>query len=101
MYDDLEINSADFDRGFYRSIIPGIVAVSVGLLLLLMFLFFLLAYYVTPIYKMLSNLSGYLTVGKKYTYSFEGDDQLSELNRDIAELTADNQQLRKRLNLKR
>ncbi|MBQ7194889.1 MAG: hypothetical protein IJS07_04585 [Bacteroidales bacterium] len=101
IYDDLEMNSANFDSGFYRSIIPGIVAVSVGLLLLLMFLFFLLAYYVSPIYKMLSNLSNYMTIGKKYAYTFDGDDQLSELNRDITELANDNQQLRKRLNLKR
>ena len=101
IYDDLERNSATFDRGFYRSIIPGIVAVGVCLLLLLMFLFFMLAYYVNPIYKMLASLSNYLALGKKYTCTFDGDDQLSELNRGITELTVDNQQLRKRLNLKR
>jgi hypothetical protein len=32
-YNELKKNSATFERGFYRSIIPGAVAVAVGLLL--------------------------------------------------------------------
>ena len=39
IYDDLKKNSLTFQRGFYRSIIPGAVAVGVGLLLVLMLLF--------------------------------------------------------------
>lgn len=97
IYDDLKKNSETFQRGFYRSIIPGIVAVSVGLLLILMLLFFLLAYYVNPIYKMLSGLDNYRSYNKKYSYSFDGDDQLKELNNGITELTSENQQLRKRV----
>ncbi len=97
VYDDLEANSATFDRGFYRSIIPGIVAVGVGLLLVLMLLFFILSYYVNPLYRMLSSLSDYRAMDKKYTVSFDGDDQLSELNEGISELANENQQLRRRI----
>lgn len=97
IYDELKKNSETFQRGFYRSIIPGAVAVLVGLLLILMLLFFLLAYYVNPIYKMLSGLNNYRSFNKKYTYTFDGDDQLAELNDGITELTGENQQLRKRV----
>jgi len=97
IYNDLEKNSSNFDKGFYRSIIPGIVAVMVGLLLILMLLFFMLAYYVNPIYRMLSGLDNYRSYNKKYNLSFDGDDQLSELNEGITEITAENMQLRKRL----
>ena len=97
IYDELKKNSETFQRGFYRSIIPGAVAVLVGLLLILMLLFFLLAYYVNPIYKMLSSLNNYRSFNKKYTYTFDGDDQLAELNDGITELTGENQQLRKRV----
>ncbi|MBO4447394.1 MAG: hypothetical protein J5764_04650, partial [Bacteroidales bacterium] len=38
---DLQSNSQDFDQGFYRSIIPGIVTVGVGILLVLLLLFFI------------------------------------------------------------
>lgn len=97
IYEDLEKNSRTFQRGFYRSIIPGAVAVGVGLLLILMLLFFILVYYVNPIYKMLAGLNNYRSSNKKYTYTFEGDDQLAELNDGIKELAGENQQLRKRV----
>ena len=97
IYDDLKKNSLTFQRGFYRSIIPGAVAVGVGLLLVLMLLFFILVYYVNPIYRMLTGLNNYRSFNKKYSYSFEGDDQLAELNDGITELTGENQMLRKRV----
>ena len=97
IYAELKRNSETFQRGFYRSIIPGAVAVGVGLLLILMLLFFLLVYYVNPLYKMLDGLNNYRSFNKKYTYSFEGDDQLSELNDGITELVSENQQLRRRV----
>lgn len=98
IYYDLKKNSETFQRGFYRSIIPGIVAVGVGLLLIMMLLFFIVAYYADPLYKMLSELDSYRSYNTKYNYTFEGDDQLSELNNGIMELTSENQQLRKRIN---
>ena len=101
IYNDLKRNSATFDRGFYRSIIPGLVAVGVGLLLVLMLLFFMMVDYVNPLYKMLANLNNYRSFNKKYTYTFEGDDQLSELNEGITEITGENQQLRKRISILR
>ncbi|MCR5571135.1 MAG: hypothetical protein K6F42_02675 [Bacteroidales bacterium] len=101
IYNDLKRNSATFDRGFYRSIIPGLVAVGVGLLLVLMLLFFMMVYYVNPLYKMLANLNNYRSFNKKYSYTFEGDDQLSELNEGITEITGENQQLRKRISILR
>ena len=97
IYRDLEENSVNFDRGFYRSIIPGIVAVGVGLLLILMLLFFVTSGYVRPVYKMLDGLKAYRNNDKKYTYTFDGDDQLAELNELVGELAEENRQLRHRL----
>ena len=97
MYQDLGRNSATFERGFYRSIIPGIVAVGVGLMLVLMLLFFILAYYVNPLCRMLDGLNAYRLSDKKYSVRFEGDDQLSELNEGISEIAGENQQLRRRI----
>ena len=97
IYNELQKNSQPFERGFYRSIIPGAVAVAVGLLMVLLLLFFLLAYYVNPIYKMLNGLTNYRSFGSKYSYTFDGDDQLSELNEGITEVVGENIQLRKRI----
>ena len=97
IYKDLERNSATFDRGFYRSVIPGIVAVGVGLLLVVMLLFFLLAFYVNPIYRMLDGLEAYRSQDKKYHVKFDGDDQLTQLNDGITELANENRQFRSRI----
>lgn len=97
IYEELADNSETFQGAFYRSIIPGMVAVAVGLLLVLMLLFFLESGYTSPIYKMLSQLRNYRTHGRDYTFTFDGDDQLGELNTSIKELTEENKTLRKRI----
>lgn len=101
IYEDLSVNSENFESGFYRSIIPGIVAVGVGLVLLLLLVYFLSVYYVTPIYKMLSSLKNYRSYGSRYNYKFEGDDQLAELNEGISEVASENHQLHKRISAMR
>ena len=97
IYADLKANSLRFDRGFYRSVIPGIVAVLVGLLLILMLLFFIISYYVNPLVRMLRGLDHYRSAGMKYTVDFSGDDELNELNEGIRQITEENQQLSKRI----
>lgn len=97
IFADLKANSATFERGFYRSAIPGLVAVGVGILLVFMLLFFVNAYYVTPLNRMLDAMNSYRNNDKKYTYKFEGDDELLELNSGIADLASENQDLRRRI----
>lgn len=97
IYNELQKNSATFERGFYRSVIPSAVTVAVGLTLVLLLLFFILTYYVNPIYKMLKGLDSYRSFNTKYNYTFEGDDQLRELNDGIAELAEENWQFRRRV----
>ena len=99
MYADLQENSGNFDRGFYRSIIPGIVAVGVGVILVLLLMFFITSFYVNPLNKMLEGLDDYRSMGRRYSYSFDGDDQLAELNEGITELTEENRQYRRRIKL--
>ena len=97
LYDDLEQNSRDFDSGFFRSIIPSTVAVSVGIILVFLLMFYIHVYYVSPIYRMLEALRDYLGYRRRYTYTFDGNDQLNDLNTSITELTEENRSLRKRI----
>ena len=101
MYADLQQNSESFDSGFYRSIIPGAVAVAVGILLVFLLMFFILAYYVDPLYKMNDALGNFIKYRHKYTYTFDGNDQLSDLNSSITDLTEENRQLRRRISILR
>lgn len=93
---DLMSKAEDFQAGFYRSIIPTVVSVGAGLLLLFLLLVFILAYYVKPIYKMLDALDGYENYKRKYTYTFDGDDQLQKLNSFVSDLADENMELKRR-----
>jgi len=97
IYDELLENSESFDRGFYRSIIPGAVAVSVAILLVFMLLFYIMAYYVRPIYGMHSALKDYLQFRHRYTFEFDSSDQLGDLNETVTNLTEENRNLRRRI----
>lgn len=97
LYDELRVNSENFDNGFYRTIVPGFVAVTVGIVLVLLLMFFITTYYVRPLYKMLDALDNYRSFGRKYSYTFDGNDQLKDLNDGITELAEENRQLHHRI----
>lgn len=96
------MTSADeFQEGFYRGIIPGVVITGAGLLLIFLLLFFILSYYVQPLNRMLGQLEAFNKEGvKKYNVDFEGDDELVRLNDNIRDLADENNQLKRRLRSK-
>lgn len=97
VHEDLMNKADDFQMGFYRSLVPGIVSVLAGLLLISLLLFFLMVNYVNPIYKMLDGLNQTIYQGKRYSYNFHGDDQLQQLNEQITEVVEENAELKKRV----
>lgn len=97
IHEELKSNSADFDAGFYRSIIPGVVSVGAGLLLVFLLMYYILVYYVNPIYKMSNGVDNYRAIGKKYGFAFDGDDQLANINTAITEIIEENVELKTRL----
>ena len=97
IYNDLLSNSADFDAGFYRSIIPGVVSVGAGLLLIMLLLFFTLVNYVRPIYRMTEGINAYRSSGRRYNFVFDGDDQLAEINSGVTEIIGENVELKTRI----
>jgi hypothetical protein len=97
IHEELMRNSADFDAGFYRSIIPGVVSVGAGLLLIMLLLYFTMVYYVKPICRMSDGIDGYRLSGRRHVYEFDGDDQLANINTGITELIEENVEYKKRI----
>lgn len=97
IHEELKNNSADFDAGFHRSIMPGVVSVAAGLLLVVLLMYFILVYYVNPIYRMSAGVDNYRSVGKRYGYTFDGDDQLANINSGLVELIEENLELKSRV----
>lgn len=97
IHEELKSNSSDFDAGFYRSIMPGIVAIAAGLILIVLLFYFIMVYYVKPICRMSDGLDSYRHSGRRYIHEFDGDDQLANLNNGISEVIDENLELRKRV----
>lgn len=97
IYEELKTNSSDFDAGFYRSIMPGIVAIGAGLLLIVLLFYFIMIYYVRPIYRMSDGIDGYRLSGRRHVYEFDGDDQLANVNTGVTELIDENVELKRRV----
>lgn len=101
IHGELHDNSTHFDATFYRSIIPGVVCVCAGLLLVVLLMYFTIANYVNPIYKIADGLNTYRSSGKRYAYILDGDDHLSDINAGVTELVEENMELKRRVkNLK-
>lgn len=97
----LMVSADEFQEGFYRGIIPGVVITGAGLLLIFLLLFYILSYYVQPLKRMLGQLEAFNKEGvKKYSVDFEGDDELVRLNDNIRDLADENNQLKRRLRSK-
>lgn len=97
IYDELRSNSADFDEGFYRSIMPGVVSVCAGLLLIILLFYFTLSNYVIPIYRISAGVDNYRLSGRKHGYTFDGEDQLANINTGVSELIEENIELKRRI----
>lgn len=97
IHEELRRNSDDFDAGFYRSIIPGFVSVAAGIVLIMLLFYFIMAYYVNPIYKMSAGIDNYRLSGRRHGYEFDGDDQLANINSGITELIEENVELKRRI----
>ena len=101
IHQELQDNSANFDASFYRSIIPSVVCVCAGLLLVILLMYFTISNYVNPIYRIAAGLNAYKSTGKRYGYSMEGDDHLSDINVGVSEIIEENIELKHRVkNLK-
>lgn len=101
IHGELQANSINFDESFYRSIVPGIVCICAGLLLVLLLMFFIIANYVNPIYRIAAGLNAYKSSGKRYANIMEGNDHLADINADVTEIIEENIELKHRVkNLK-
>lgn len=95
--DTFDETSVMFDEVFYRSVMPGVVSVGAGIMLIFLLFYFTMSNYVNPICRMSDGIDQYRQTGHRYSGSFEGDDQLANINAGITELMEENVELKKRI----
>lgn len=89
-------NSKIMSDSFYRSIMPGVVAVIVGIVLVFLFNYFINKYFVNPFQKMAEGVRDYINRKRSYTLVIEGDEELEEFSENIKELVETNKRLSKK-----
>jgi methyl-accepting chemotaxis protein len=88
-------NTAGLQEGFYRSIMPGIIAVAAGIILVLLFNYFINLYFISPILLISRGLKSYKEFNKSYTVQFDNDDELQDLNEEVRSLIEEHKTLKK------
>jgi methyl-accepting chemotaxis protein len=79
-------NSYKLKDNFYRMIIPLIVAIAVGLLLIILFNYFINYYFISPILKIIQGLKKYSEDKQPYDVKTDTHDEIYELNKEIKSL---------------
>lgn len=88
-------NSLTMTDSFYRSIMPGVVAVMVGLVLVVLFNYFISLYFVNPLQRISGGIADFLNRKKSYNIIVDTDDELHLLNENVKELVEMNKKLTK------
>ena len=83
-------NSKKVDATFYRSITPAIASVVVGLLLVMLFNYFINFYLINPLIRITKGIQGYRSYRKSYNVEVDGNgDELDQLNNNVRDLIED------------
>jgi len=95
--DALIESSQDIREGTYRSLMPGLVSVLVGLIMVLLFNYYLNYYLINPLLKVTRGIKGYRYHGLSYDVKLDNDDELEELNEVVGDIVEQNQSFKKEL----
>ncbi|MBQ7253962.1 MAG: hypothetical protein IJS30_04745 [Bacteroidales bacterium] len=89
-------NSQRVDETFYRSITPAIASVVVGLLVVILFNYFINFYLINPLIKINKGIQGYRSFRKDYTVSVDNNgDELDQLNSSVRDIIEDHKSVHK------
>ena len=86
-------NSMTMTDSFYRSIMPGVVAVTAGIVLVFLFNYFINFYFVNPLQRISAGVADFLNRKKSYNVAVDTDEELQELNDNVKELIELNKKL--------
>jgi methyl-accepting chemotaxis protein len=85
-------NSAELTSNFYRMVIPLIVAVAVGLILIVLFNYFINFYFINPVLKIIKGIKEYSVNRQPYNVKIDTRDEIHDLNREIKSLISNTKQ---------
>ncbi len=91
--EELAVNSQNLSDSYYRSLMPCVVAVGIGIVLVMLFNYFINFYFIRPILSITKGISNYILYKKSYNVVIENYDELQDLNQNVSELIDANKKL--------
>jgi len=89
----LHQNTQLIQDGFYRSLMPGVIAVASSILLLFLLSYFIRIYLILPLRQIRLGVKNTLLFKTKYQVKLPSDDELAELNESITKLCDEHNKL--------
>ncbi len=93
-------NTIKLQDGYYRSIMPGIIAVTAGIVLVLLFNYFVNLYFISPVLLISKGIKCYRENRKSYNVKFDNDDEIQEINNEVKSIIDENKKLKAERSLK-
>ena len=87
-------NTKQLQEGYYRSIMPGIIAVSAGIILVLLFNYFINLYFISPVLLISKGIKNYKDFRKSYDVQFDNDDEIQDINSEVKSIIDENKKLK-------
>lgn len=85
-HENIDREARQIGADSYRAIRPGILALGLAALMILLFYFFLESYFIKPIYRIKNGLGRYLINRTPFDVKTEGKTEITELKENIEEL---------------
>lgn len=92
----LQANSEMMESTFFRSMMPAVAALIVGLIVILLFNAYLNFYVIKPVSRMGKGVKDFVRYGKDYTITFDNNDEISDLNDALTDLIDEHKTLKSR-----
>jgi hypothetical protein len=95
--DALITNSQSLQDSFYRSIMPGLISVIFGVLMVMLFNYYLNHYLINPLLKVTKGIKNNRQYNRDYDVKVETDDEIKELNDAVTDIIDVNQSYKRQL----
>lgn len=93
----LSSNYDELSDRYYRSIMPAVLAIGASIVIVLLFVYFLNIFVLSPLMKIHAGLKDYKDFNRVYNVSFDtGGDQIQEINEMVQEIIEENKHLSSR-----
>lgn len=82
----MDDKATQLESNAYRAIMPGVIALAIAIIILVMFFYFIDLYYIRPVMKITASLNNHLNLKIPFKVTMEGRDEVYKLKEQIEQM---------------